>query len=309
MVRKAMTFASAKTADIEALIGDDNLSLEQKYDGTRSLCVVTRDAMGLDFQFLARNGAPLKHTAATQWIEALERSMRDAFPIHGEYVLDGEIMIDSGAYILFDLPYVEQEGVVKVSPDMPYRERRLRLAALAEGIYSPISVGHMALSAEEKRTLFEAVMESNGEGVMAKSLTSPYDEGKRVKHSLKVKFVKTADVVVIDVRRGRNGEGREIGSIQFGLPCPDESHQREDFYPEKGDYCKRCSNTGIAPLGKCSPIGKPHCEPGDVIEVRYLYRQAGGALVQPTMLMVREDRTPESCTYDQFEDYSKAVLG
>lgn len=286
-VRKAMTFASSKVEDVEGLMADDTLALEQKYDGTRSLCVVTRDVDGIDFQFLARNGAPLKHTAATQWIEDIERAMRDAFPVHGEYVLDGEIMIDSGAYILFDLPYVEQEGTVKVAPEMPYRERRLRLAHLAEGFYAPVQVGHMALTADEKSLLFKSVMDQFGEGVMAKSLISPYVEGKRVKHSLKVKFVKTADVVVMDVRRSRNEEGREIGSIKFGV------------YDDEGV---------LRPLGKCSPIGKPHCEPGDVIEVRYLYRQAGGALVQPTMLQVREDRTPESCGYDQFADYSKAIV-
>lgn len=286
-VRKAMTFATGKIVEVEKLIENDDLSLEQKYDGTRAICVVTRDVDGLDFQFLARNGAPLKHTAATQWIEDIERAMRDGFPTYGEYVLDGEIMIDSGAYILFDLPYVEQEGVVKVRPEMPYRERRMRLAMLAQGLWSPVQVGGMATDAESKRLLFQSVMDQNGEGVMAKSLASPYVEGKRVKHSLKVKFVKTADVVVMDVRRSRNEEGREIGSIKFGV------------YDDEGV---------LKQLGKCSPIGKPHCEPGDVIEVRYLYRQAGGALVQPTMLTVREDREPESCGYDQFADYSKAIV-
>jgi len=287
-VRKAMTFASSKVDDIEGLIEDSNLVLEQKYDGTRALCVVTRDEDDLWFQFLARNGAPLKHTAATQWIPDIERGLRDGFPNVSEAVLDGEIMIDSGAYILFDMPYWKRDdGAVFVRPEDEYGFRRGFLASQAEKFYSPVSVGNMATSPEDKRLLFNLVMESNGEGVMAKSLSSPYVEGKRVKHSLKVKFVKTADVVVMDVRRSRNEEGREIGSIRFGV------------YDDEGV---------LKPLGKCSPIGKPHCEPGDVIEVRYLYRQAGGALVQPTMLMVREDREPESCTYDQFSDYSKAVL-
>lgn len=307
-VRKAMTFGSSKVDDIESLIEDENLVLEQKYDGTRALCVVRRDVNGLDIQFLARNGHPLKHTAATQHIEGIKRSLHDHFPKFGETVLDGEIMIDSGAFILFDLPYMEVEGQVIVKPEMPYRERRQYLGAMGAMFYEPVSVGHMALNPEEKRTLFQAVMDSNGEGVMAKSLVSPYNEGKRVKHSLKVKFVKTADVVVLSVRRERNEEGREIGSIAFGVygECRDCTGQ-----PMVGGPCSACEGKGVVlkPLGKCSPIGKPHCEPGDVIEVRYLYRQAGGALVQPTMLMVREDREPESCGFDQFKDYSKAVLG
>lgn len=286
-VRRAMTFASAKVADVEALIADETLVLEQKYDGTRGMIVCKRDAAGLTIDFLARNGGALKHTAAMQWFDGIRKALSDGFPTHGETVLDGEIMIDSGALILFDLPYLERDGVVIVSPDMTYDQRRARLADVATKFYSPVSVGQMARTPEEKRALFDSVIEANGEGVMAKSLVSQYDEGKRVRHSKKVKFVKTADVVVMEVRRERNDEGREIGSIKFGV------------YDDEGVLKK---------LGKCSPIGKPHCEPGDVIEVRYLYRQAGGALVQPTMLTVREDREPESCGYDQFADYSKAIV-
>jgi ATP-dependent DNA ligase len=306
-VRKAMTFASAKINDVEKLIEDDTLALEQKYDGTRAVCVVTRDVEGLDIQFLARNGAPLKHTAATQWIPDLERAMRDGFPHFGQTVLDGEIMIDSGAYILFDMPYAKREDHEFVLPSMPYLDRRSALAVVAEGLYSPVSLGGMALTADEKRLLFKSVMDQNGEGVMAKSLVSPYVEGKRVKHSLKVKFVKTADVVVMSVRRGRNDEGREIGSIEFGVYR--ECHDTVYHSPGATETCPNCDGGFVLErLGKCSPIGKPHCEPGDVIEVRYLYRQAGGALVQPTMLTVREDREPKSCGYDQFADYSKAIV-
>lgn len=307
-VRKAMTFASAKVDDVESLIEDDSIVLEQKFDGTRAMCVVTRDVNGLSVEFLARNGAPLKHTAATQWIPGIKRAMRDDFPKFGEAVLDGEIMIDSGAYILFDLPYLEVEGEVLVHPEMTYLERRQFLSALAGGFFSPVSIGQIARTPEEKRTLFTSVMEQNGEGVMAKSLSAPFNEGKRVKHSLKVKFVKTADVVVMSVRRERNEDGREIGSIQFGV-----HHECRDCAgggQMTTGACPTCEGSGkhLKPLGKCSPIGKPHCEVGDVIEVRYLYRQSGGALVQPTMLSVREDREPISCDLSQFADYSKAVV-
>lgn len=298
-VRKAMTFKSAEATEIDGLINDDNIALEQKYDGTRAMVVIKRGE-SVSVEFLARNGGPLKHTAAMQWFTPIAKALADMMvkdEILGEIVLDGEIMIDTGNFFVFDLPYVEVQGKVTALPTDEYRLRRRHLALLLAPIdgLGPVHVAKTHWDPINKRALFDSVVASNGEGVMAKALDASYEEGKRVRHSQKIKFVKTADVVVISVRRERNEEGREIGSIEYGVyyPVLDENNEVEMV---------------LKPLGKCSPIGKPHCVAGDVIEVRYLYRQAGGALVQPTMLQVREDREPESCTLDQFTDYSKAVV-
>lgn len=274
-----MTFASANLSDIEHLITDPNMALEQKFDGTRSICVLSGSDKSISF--LQRNGSPLKHTAATQHFEKINVALApllDRLAEDEELVLDGEIMIDSGEYILFDMPLAGKT----------YAERREALGRVQAEL--PVRTGYTATSEAEKRSLYQKVVDSGGEGVMAKHLGSPYDEGKRVKHSLKIKFTKTADVVVIAVDRSRSPEGRELGSIQFGV------------------YAEDLGVDGVVFVGRCSVIGKEHCVPGDVIEVSYLYRGAGGALVQPSMVKVRHDRDPRSCGFDQFVEYSKGIV-
>lgn len=305
-VRKAMTFGSVDVKTIDHLINDPNIILEQKFDGTRAMCVVNiladapfNDVAEMTIEFLSRSGAPLKHTAATQHTEAINEELAihitallrdEILNIGDEIVFDGEIMIDTGKYILFDMPY--QTGMV--GPEDRYDKRRGEMSALMGSIESPVEIGAMAQTTENKQALFDLVTQSNGEGVMAKDRTAAYIEGKRVNHSLKCKFVKTADVVVMDWHRARDGKnkhgeptGSETGWIKFGV------------YNNDGE---------LEHVGRCSIIGKPAVVNGDVIEVKYLYRGAGGALVQPTMIKVRDDRLPESCTYDQFPDYDKSIL-
>ena len=287
-VRLAMTFKEIDLDQTEAVFTDPDIAIEQKVDGTRALCVIETRGDVTSIRFLARSGAVLKHSAATQHLDRIKWALLDGLPLaDGEIVLDGEVMIDTGEYVLFDLPYFKGDGSEYVVPEMPYRERRAALATLAANLDRPIRLGESARTTEAKVALFEAVRDSGGEGVMAKSLRAPYEPGKRVKHSVKIKFVKTADVVVTDSSRGRNDAGRETGAFAFGA------------YDESGAFVA---------LGSCSAIGKAEVQIGDVIEVAYLYRPESGGLVQPRMLKVRDDREPESCTLEQFPTYSKAVL-
>jgi hypothetical protein len=304
-VRKAMVFHAVDVTDVDNLVNDKNLVFQQKFDGTRALCVITTemgagpDELLIQIEFLSRSGAPLKHTAATQHLGPI----RSALALHvlelwqdrqigagTEIVLDGELMIDTGEFVLFDMPYMYGD----VNVDWGYLNRYSSLMAYFNDVDRPVRVSSLAQTSEEKRALYEAVVANNGEGVMAKHISSPYDEGKRVKHSMKCKFWQTADVVVMDFYRGRDGKnaageptGSETGWIKFGV------------YGEDGELVHK---------GRCSIIGKPEVWKGAVIEVKYLCVGAGGALVQPTMLRNREDRTPESCTLEQFEIYSKAIL-
>lgn len=288
---RAMTFKEIEVSTIEQYIESDEHAIEQKVDGTRCMVkvVVHPGAGSTEMHFLARNGAPLKHTAATQHLDSIEGALQPHFTRPGIYFLDGEVMIDTGEFIAFDLPSVEIEGRMVVRPEMPYWERRQSLSALLHGVERPVRTLAMHTTPKAKREVFEMVKSQGGEGVMVKHLGGLYEEGKRVKHSVKVKFIKTADVVVTKVVRDRNEAGREIGNITFGV------------YDEVGEFFT---------VGRCSVIGKPEVKAGDVIEVAYLYRGPGakGGLVQPRMLTVREDKRDIECTVHQFPTYSKAVL-
>lgn len=289
-VRLGMAFSEVSITDIEPFLASPRYAVEQKVDGTRALVVVTTgDDLIPRFRFLGRSGKRLTHAAAMLHFAKIEAALAPCFTRPGETVLDGEVMFDQGRFVIFDLPHMEVGGHLWTSTDRPYAHRRDTLDVLRDclGDSAVVSIAPSARDEADKRALLRAVEASNGEGVMVKDLTAAYHPGKRVKHSVKVKFVKTADVVVTATTRGRNEAGRETGAFTIAVTGPDGS---------------------LIEVGATSAIGKAHVEVGDVIEVAYLYMGAGGRLVQPRMMKRRDDKTADDCTMAQFPIYSKAVL-
>ena len=295
---KGMNFveidAEKGAATIERMMDDPNYVVEQKMDGTRVLIEINPE--GETF-FSTRNGSPLKHTAATQHLPALLTALAPIVDFcrlsRSHVIIDGELMIGTGIYHAFDLPRwdIPDDTRENSAPlvHQPYRARRRAL----EGLFQPLSIDdrvqivRSASGPEEKRALLEATRERGAEGVMIKHLAMPYESGKRVKHTVKVKHVKEADVVVIRAERGTTDAGNPSGSATFGV-FNDEGH--------------------LVRLGSCSLIGKPDVKPGDVITVAYLYRQDDGGLVQPRLRTVRHDKDMTECGFDQFPRYSREVV-
>ena len=129
---------------------------------------------------------------------------------------------------------------------------------------------------------------------MLKSLDAGYSPGERVDHSVKLKFVKSADVVVLTVNR----PDAKHGSATFGVVSGPWSKWEHDEF---------IGGVGYRTVGGCSLIGKPEVVPGDVIEVNYLY-WTGEALYQPRMMQVRIDKDPAECLVAQFPIYTREVL-
>lgn len=263
-----MKYIEAPASTIEEYLVDDRWSLSQKLDGARCLVHVERDG-SIDFRTVADR--PLRFAAAAQWLGRI----RPMFArLTGPLVVDGELMIETGEFWAFDLPYAPG---LNVTPASPYFERKIALGSLE------IPQVPVAFVEEAKRDLWDRVMAQGSEGVIARRLSGPYEIGRRVDHVRKIKMVKTADVVVTWIDK----PDHRTGSIAFGC------------YAEDGE---------LYPLGACSAVGRPYVEPGSVIEVRYLYRPPGGALVQPRMVRPREDKEPRDCTFEQFPEYSRAVI-
>lgn len=283
---KAMTYASVEDdSTIDDLIVNDLWVMEQKMDGTRGLAVLTHEGP----QMMSRSG-PLKHTAATQWLDPIWASLahigKQLTP--GDMlVFDGEIMIHDGRYLLFDVPHFVIQGQRIIGPDDTFARRRQVLEKLGADVLGvkPTTVVVQAKTADEKRAMLQRCREQGVEGVMFKNTFGVYTPGQRSKDGLKVKFVKTADVIVTLVHRERNEAGREVGSIQFGV----------------------LTSRGMQIIGRCSVIGKPHVEPGDVIEVAYLY-WTGSTTYQPRMVRVRDDKRAEECGIDQFRPYTRQAV-
>ena len=284
---KGMLFTEINPELIDRYIEDDEWVMEQKLDGTRVIAMVTQSGA----KFLQRGGHLLKHTAATQHLDAILPELTGLAREMGisAMTLDGELLTGPGTYHLFDVVHVinEHSGKEAVTPPMAQYLRRTMLDIFAKYLPGPrVNVVRQATTWREKQEMWEAANRAGIEGVMLKRYNAPYQPGERVNHGLKVKLVKSADVIVTGVNRGRTAQGRETGNITFGVFTPLGT---------------------VEEIGRCSVIGKPHVEPGDVIEVAYLY-WTGGTTYQPRMVRVREDKNPEDCGISQFPTYSRELV-
>lgn len=245
----------------EALYSADWV-MQQKFDGTRALIDLET------LQVTQRNGKPLKHTAATQHIPAILQDLSD-IGVSGSanIVLDGELMIDTGIYYVFD--------VVRTSSPGDTLETRLEsgLEQLPAGrVVRPVRT---VRTLESKRALVAAC--ADREGVVAKRLDGRYEPGVRVDHVRKFKNVQTADLVV--TRLSASPLSARLGA-----------------HTEQGD---------LVSIGSASMIGKdPAIREGDVVEVSFLY-WTGTSIVQPRIVRRREDKAGSECALAQFRTYSR----
>jgi len=266
---------SAEVSSLEHFIKDDSWVMEQKLDGHRLLQL--SPGMNLPPTAITRNGSI--------YTRKLPRAIQDfRFP-EGEWALDGEL-VDS-TYWVFDIPRepLNAIGAGEGGWDKPLvlAERRAVLETFLSAVPSPFRIVPQAKTVDEKIKLASKALGECYEGLLLKKADSPYRSGGRTEEWLKVKFVSTADCVVLDVR----DDGKD--SARLGL----------------------VDGVTLVDVGRASLIGKEkrgEIRPGDVVEVRYLYTGAGGRLYQPTILRLRDDKTPPECSIAQLKHVNKEVL-
>ena len=276
MVFKGMEYKdrSGDEALIDQLLEDDRWVFQQKFDGTRAMIHLD------DLTVTQRNGKPLKHTAATQWLPAIRQELRSFLGLVGtRAILDCELIIETGHIYIFDV----------VDPDntaQPLSSRLDRLEELNDtisvqrlqsGFGLSIHVVDSHYLPERKRALVEACRDR--EGVVAKKLSAPYHSGIRTPDVLKLKNTHTADLVVLSLSTSPLSAG-------LGFINPDGSQ---------------------VTISRASMIGKdPSIKVGDVVEVDYL-AWTGASLLQPRIIKKRFDKDARSCNMAQFAPYSRKV--
>jgi len=264
----------AEVTSLTAYINDNTWVMEQKLDGNRILLM--SPGMDMPPTAITRNGS--------LYSKKIPKAILDfRFP-EGEWVLDGELVGDT--YWVFDLPHSPLQDVQPNTP-VPFFGRRAMLETLLDNLGDhPFRLVPQAQTPAEKVRLADIAIVNNFEGLLLKKIDSPYRSGGRTDEWLKVKFVTTADCIVLGVR----DDGKD--SVRLGM-CVD------------GDLRATCD------VGRASLIGKEKSGAiavGDVIEVRYLYTGAGGRLFQPTIMRKRDDKAAHECTTDQLKFVNKEVL-
>ena len=277
---KGMMYEYVEPEGIDPYLDSDDWSLEQKLDGVRVMAHVHEDRV----EFRNNNDDVMTFAAAAQWFDRLREVLKD-FPV---CVLDGELIIGTGEYWVFDLPYLQ--GVC--GPTHAMEARRMALEALFDivgltgedvGLAADPAVGPVHLIPQfhtpgTKRWFWNRIWAGNHEGVVVKRNDGTYCPGRRVRHVLKVKITHTVDVIVV---------ARDVGGKNARLALFKDGH--------------------LVEIGGCSMIGKPDAQPGQVVEVKYQHvsDDVARSLYCPTVLRIREDKAPEDCTWDQL-DYAIA---
>ena len=293
---------------------DEQWAFEVKWDGVRAICHSEPGRMRLHSRNL------LDITPRYPEVGRLNRALS-----HHRAILDGEIVaLDAegkpsfGAlqrrmhvgsdstvrrlaketpvtYIIFDLLWLDGHSLM----DLPYTERRARLAELELGDEGRWRVPDYVVGHGEQ--LLAATEQQGLEGVIAKRLDSKYEPGRRTPSWLKIKNVDRQEVVVggwvpgDGKRRDRigallvgvrddNGELRHVGRVGTGFTEAELDRLAEKLRPlERAD-------SPFAPGGPKIPRGAVFAEPELVAEVEFREWTDGGQLRAPSYKGLRDDK-------------------
>ena len=193
-------------------------SFEVKWDGYRALGYVREG----EARLVSRNGNDLTERFRDV-ARALERAVRSP-----ECVVDGEVcaLDEEGrpsfsamqqgkrgtplVYEVFDVLELDGSPVL----DLPLDERRRLLDELIDRRQRMVQISGLF---DDGELLLEAAQAQKLEGVMAKRRSSPYCEGRRTRHWLKLKTHGRQEFVICGWTRGEGRRSGRFGSLVLGV--------------------------------------------------------------------------------------------
>ena len=227
------------------------------------------------------------------------------------------------AFVAFDLLALGDDDLT----GMPFRERRARLAS----ILPEVSTGSVHLSplTDDPELAMRWFVDFEGaglDGVIGKDPEAAYQEGKRI--LTKLKHTRTADCVVAGYRTHKSSD-EAIGSLLLGI-YTDEGRLAHvgvsssfpmkrrhelfaelqpwvaDFEGHPWDWAAQLqADTPRKSEGSRWAAGKDlsftPLRPERVVEVKYDYLEGDRFRHTAQFVRWREDRDPESCTFDQLD--------
>ena len=311
------------------------LSYEPKWDGFR--CIVLRDDD--EVQLASRGSKPL-----TRYFPELVDAVLAHLP--QRCAIDAEIVVRAGEpgaerldweslsqrihpadsrvqrlsretpaeLICFDILALGDEDLTA----LPFGARRKRLesALSALPVDAPVHLTRSTIDAATARDWFERFEGAGLDGVVAKDLAAPYQQGKRV--MLKIKHARTAEAVVLGYRIHKSGNG--VGSLLLGLYDEDGALYNvggiaaftdarrlelvDELAPlvvtdEQGDVVK--GSTDRSRFSGNKDMTFVRLRPERVVEVKFDQMEGPRFRHSVTFLRWRPDRDPASCTADQVD--------
>jgi DNA ligase-1 len=208
----------------EAVASFDRASVEWKLDGIR----VQIHRRGDEIRIYTRNLNDIT-PALPGIVEAVRGLAVEQAVLDGEALWMGEVgpaafqetvaKIDSDAppegvvTFLFDLLHVDGDDLL----DLPLEERAARLAQVAPQLRIP---GVFTSDADEAQRVLDESLRAGHEGLVVKDAASPYGAGRRGKAWLKVKPVRTYDLVVLGAEWGHGRREGWLSNLHLGARDP-----------------------------------------------------------------------------------------
>ncbi|WP_236569811.1 ATP-dependent DNA ligase [Streptomyces mexicanus] len=205
--------------------------------------------------------------------------------------------------ILFDVMHLGGQSLLA----LPYLRRRERLEAL--GLQGPYWSTPRALVGHGERAL-AATREHGLEGLVCKRLDSVYEPGVRSRAWIKIRNMRSEDVIVGGWLPGKGRLTGLPGAVLVGQ----RGGGRLRYVGSVGTGWSEAERTQLAALPadlatKACPFDPVPAAPGAhwvlprlVGEVRYSVRTRAGRLRQPSWLRLRPDLSPEESAADLPED-------
>jgi ATP-dependent DNA ligase len=298
------------------------LFYEPKWDGFRA--IVVRDGPSLEIH--SRNGKPMARYFP-DLVAAFLEQLPERCTVDGEIVVIGK----AGRLDFFALQQRIHPAASRIGrlagetpasfvafdllddPALPFQRRRAALEAMRWA--APLHLTPITRDEGVAREWFERFEGAGLDGVIAKDGSLPYRPGQRV--MFKIKHQRTADCVIAGYRLHKT-EPQAIGSLMLGLYGDDglwpigaaasfrlafrrellttlrafevspEEHPWGKWMQEQPSRWNPARDQPFVPL-----------RPERVIEVRYDHMDGRFLRHPATFLRWRDDRDPESCTFEQ----------
>ncbi len=281
---------------------------EVKWDGTRSICF-----HGDRTWFQNRRFRDITHRYPEVTVRGERQAifdgeivvLHDGFPSfralqEREHISDHRTIRTRSeempaTYVVFDLLYLDGRDLTR----LPLSQRK---ALLRENI-GGTNVEFCDYVEAKGRALFQAARDRGLEGIIAKRLSSRYQEGVRSRHWLKVKATKTIDAVVCGLTQGMGHREGSFGALLLGLHHGDglvyvgkvgtgfDGPTTRQILEATRDLDGQCP----FPTVPSDPRQVRWLRPVLVCEVKYLEFTWDSALRAPSFLRLRNDKSPQEC--------------
>jgi bifunctional non-homologous end joining protein LigD len=288
-----------------------NFIYEPKFDGIRAILYKNKE-----LKFVNRKGKDITHRYPELKVSNEIKSK--------SCVLDGEIIIygknkipdfnllqhreqleqkdlilqrsknNPATFVVFDI--MEKDG--KNLTNLPLKERR----KILNQIITNSARLEKVTSSTNGKSLYKKMAEKHFEGVMAKDYLGKYYAGKRKKEWLKVKFLKSMDVVIVGYTSGKRNISAILtavyhdnklmftGKVGTGFTQSSLKKLQQKFNAVE-------TNTPQIPSMKSKNIH--WLKPRLVAEIKFMKLTNDNIMRIPAFLRIRTDRTPKSCTLKQ----------